>query len=176
MMTDNSDSISQENNEQSVQSESQDSVQNNDINDVLEREKSYSQKQRKRAQIAEAELEKIRARQAKLEEESLAEQNKFKELWEKDKDDAAWARDYKKTRHTSLLERIPEEKREKFNNLGIDQLEAVVEEFYKPESKEPMKKVPGQVDVKLPDKSYAEMTDSERRAYHTSVVEKSIKR
>ena len=78
MLEENSGSEPQENIEQSAQTGSQDSVQDSGDN-INSQEKVYSQKQRKRAQVAEAENEKLKARIKKIEEDSLAEQGKFKE-------------------------------------------------------------------------------------------------
>ena len=169
MLEEQSGSESQEKIEQDVQTESQDSGQN--TNDTLNQEKAYSQKQRQRAQKAEAELEKMNARNKKIEEDSMVEQNKFRELWEKDKVDAEWARGYRQDRRASLLKEIPEAKREKFEkmNLGLEALEAIVEEI-STTPKETMKAVPGQVAVPSLNKPYQDMTTQERKDYHTQVL------
>ena len=169
MLEENSDSTSQVNVEQDVQTDTQESGQQS--NDALNQEKAYSQKQRQRAQKAESELEKVIARNKKIEEDSMVEQNKFKELWEQDKDDAEWARGYRKDRKASLLEKLPEDKREKFQkmNLGLDALEAIIEEI-SVAPKETMKAVPGQVDTPVLNKPYKEMSEQERKAWHTQVL------
>ena len=169
MLEENSGSESQENTEQVAQSDAQDSGQN--LTDSLNQEKHYSQKQRQRAQKAEAELEKMIARNKKIEEDSMVEQNKFKELYERDKIDAEWARDYKKSKKATLIEKLPEDKRDKFKSLDLISLEAVVDEFFNAQtSKETMKAVPGQVNTPQLKKPYGEMTDEERRAYHGQIV------
>ena len=169
MLEENSGSTSQEAKEQDVQTDTQDSGQQS--NDALSQEKFYSQKQRQRAQKAEAELEKMTARNKKIEEEAMVEQNKFKELWEQDKGDAEWARGYRKDRRASLLTKLPDDKREKFEkmNLELDALEAIVEEI-SVTPKETMKAVPGQVDTPTMDKPYKEMSEQERKAWHTQVL------
>ena len=169
MLEEQSGSESQGNVGQEAQTESQGSGQ--DYTEALNQEKSYSQKQRQRAQKAEAELEKMIARNKKMEEDSMIEQNKFKELYERDKADAEWARGYKKDRKASLLESLPEDKREKFKNLDLMALEAVAEELVQSKpSTEVMKAVPGQVNTPSLEKPYGEMTDAERRAHHASVI------
>ena len=169
MLEEQSGSESQEVVEQDVQTDTQESGQN--LTDTLNQEKVYSQKQRKRAQMAESELEKLKARNQKMEEDSMVEQNKFKELWESDKTDAQWAREYKKDRIASLLEQLPEDKREKFKNLDLMSLEAVVEELSEAKAaKETMKAVPGQVTTPVTNKPYGEMTETEKRAYHEQVI------
>ena len=171
MLEEQSGSQPQENVEQDVQTDTQGSGQ--DLTDSLGQEKAYSQKQRQRAQKAEAELEKMVARNKKMEEDTLVEQNKFKELYERDKGDAEWARGYRKDRKASLLEKIPEDKREKINkmNLNLDALELFVEEMTDTNSsKETMKAVPGQVTTPTINKSYGEMSEEERRLYHSQVM------
>ena len=169
MLEEKSGSESQVNSEQDVQTGTQESGQ--DLTDALNQEKSYSQKQRQRAQKAEAELEKMIARNKKIEEDAMVEQNKFKELWEQDKSDAEWARGYKKNRKASLLESLPEDKREKFMNLDLVALEAVAEELSGAKgNKETMKAVPGQVTTPTINKSYGEMSEEERRLYHSQVM------
>ena len=164
-------SISPDNVEQSAQTDSQASDQNVNI-DSLNQEKNYSQKQRQRAQKAESELEKMKARNKKMEEDSMVEQNKFKELWEQDKNDAEWARGYKKKRKASLLESLPEDKREKFSKmkLSLDALETIVEELGSTKTAETMKAVPGQVSTSVPTKPWGDMTDAEKRAYYTQAA------
>ena len=90
MLEENSGSMPQENQGQDVQPDA--SVDTQDYKESFNQEKAYSQKLRSRAQSAESELEKLKARNKKMEEDSLIEQNKYKELWEKDKTDAQWAR------------------------------------------------------------------------------------
>lgn len=166
MLEENSGSAPQDNTGQEVQPES--SVDAQDYRDSFNQEKVYSQKLRTRAQTAESELEKLKARNKKMEEDNLVSQNKYKELWEKDKTDAEWARDYKKIQREKILDSIPEEKREKFEkmNLKFDALQAIAEEFATKEPAPTMKAVPGQVGVPQTDKPYSEMNDQERRAYY----------
>lgn len=171
MLEENSGSMPQENQGQDVQPDA--SVDTQDYKESYNQEKAYSQKLRSRAQSAESELEKLKARNKKMEEDSLIEQNKYKELWEKDKTDAQWARDYKKIQRAKLLESIPEDKREKFEkmNLKFDALQAIAEEFATSKPAETMKAVPGQVGVPQTDKPYSEMSDKERRAFYEAAAQ-----
>jgi hypothetical protein len=171
MLEDQSGSTPQENIEQDVQTDTPGGDQNID---TLNQEKAYSQKQRKRAQSAESENEKLKARMKKIEEDALAEQGKFKEMWERDKDDAEWARGYRTDRKASLLEKIPEEKREKIKNmdLRLDALEVIAEQYTEATpAKETMKAVPGQVDTPNMSKPYKDMTEQERKKWHTQVID-----
>ena len=170
MLEDQSGSTSQENIEQDVQTDSQSGDQNLE---ALSQEKLYSQKQRKRAQMSEAENEKLKARLKKMEEDALAEQGKFKEMWERDKDDAEWARTYKKSKKASLLEKIPEDKREKFKTWGIDQLETYLEDTTNSHGTETMKKVPGIINPPKMTKPFNEMNELEKKAYHESIINAS---
>lgn len=174
MLEENSGSESQVM-EQDAQTES--SVDGTDYRESFNQEKAYSQKMRARAQQAEAELQKLKARNKKIEEDSLIEQNKYKELWEKDKTDAEWARGFKKTQRAKLLDSLPEDKREKFENMNLkfDALQAIVEEFSAQKKSVSMKAVPGQVGVKQPEKPYSEMTEKEKRAYYEAVAMSRIK-
>ena len=168
MLEDASGSQSQDNQEQIAQTESTEVDQKN--ND-LDQEKSYSKKQRQRAQAAEAENEKLSARLKKLEEDQLAEQNKFQELWERDKEEAEWARNFKKTRKSELLERLPEEDRADFENLYVEALGKVVKRFETLETKkEVMKSVPGGVNPKIKGKDFTQMSDSEKRENWDQIV------
>ena len=171
MLEEQSGSNPQENTGQEAQPET--SADTQDFKDSFNQEKAYSQKMRYRAQAAESELEKLKARNKKMEEDSLIEQNKYKELWEKDKTDASWARDFKKNQRAKILNSIPEDKREKFEkmNLKFDALQAIAEEFATNKPSETMKAVPGQVGVPQTDKPYSEMTEPERRAFYEAAAQ-----
>ena len=82
-----------------------------------------SKKYRKRAQDAEKALEKIKTDAKSKEEKALAEQGKFEKLWERDKADAEWARDYRENRKATLIERHPEEDRERLSKFNLEDLE-----------------------------------------------------
>lgn len=64
---------------------------------------------------------------------------------------------------------MPEDKREKFTNLDLTSLEAVVDEFVSV-PKEPSRELRGRVSTPKIDKSYDEMTDNERRQWHEDVM------
>jgi len=167
MLVENSGSQPQDNQEQPAQTESAAADQSNVD---LDQERSYSKKQRQRAQAAEAENEKLTARLKKLEEDQLAEQNKFQELWERDKDEAEWARNYKKSRKSELLDRLPEEDRADFENLNVEALSKVVKRLEKSDKKEIMKSVPGGVNPKVKGKDFTQMTDQEKRENWDQIV------
>lgn len=153
-----------------VSDEQQGSDENVDYKSLYQAEVQNSKKQRAAKQKFESELTTLATKNKAQEEKRLVEQNKYKELWENDKTEAEWARGYKADRHVKLLERLPEDKREKFEkmNLGLDALEAIVDEFSS--KKETMKAVPGQVSTPTTNKPYNDMSDQERRAWHTEVL------
>ena len=167
MLVENSGSEPQDNQEQIAQTESTEVDQNSVDTD---QEKLYSKKQRQRAQAAEAENTKLNARLKKLEEDQLAEQNKFQELWERDKEEADWARNFKKTRKSELLERLPESDRADFENLNIEALSKVVKRLEHTEKKEIMKSVPGGVNPKIKGKDFTQMSDQEKRENWDQIV------
>ena len=142
-----------------------------DYKALYQAEVQNSKKQRAAKQKYESEWPTLTTTAKADEEKRLVEQNKYKELWEKDKSEAEWARTYKADRHAKLLERLPEDKREKFSNLDLNSLEAVVDELAtKP--KEVVKAVHGQIDSPKMDKPWKDMNDKERRAYHDSLMSK----
>jgi|TARA_A100001201_G_scaffold142312_1_gene140142 hypothetical protein len=142
---------------------------NVDYKSLYMAEVQNSKKQRAAKQEYKSELEKIATNAKAREQEQLVEQQKFKELWEKDRNDAEWARNYKADRHSKLLDKLPEDKREKFTNLDLTSLEAVVDEFVSV-PKEPSRELRGRVSTPKIDKSYDEMTDNERRQWHEDVM------
>ena len=101
-------------------------------NDKLKAERAYSQKQRNRAQDAETRLAKLEKSLAKAEEVKLKEKEDFKALYEKASSDIdsltanadKWNK-YEEIRRGSLLEKHPEEDREKLSKLDLDSLEYV---------------------------------------------------
>ena len=85
MLTEAQDtSTVQENQEQDVQTVVQTETQNPD----LANERAYAKKQRMRAQAAEEELAKLREEAKASKEKALAEQGKYKEMYESLKKDA----------------------------------------------------------------------------------------
>ena len=95
-----------------------------------------SKKYRKRAQDAEAELQKVKDSLNKLQEDKLKEKEDFKTLYEQNEakindltaNADKWAK-YESTKRETLLESIPEEKREKYSNLDLEILEDLTKEF-----------------------------------------------
>ena len=142
--TENNDPVSDE------QSTSDEGV---DYKALYQAEVQNSKKQRAAKQKYETQLNELSLKAKQEEEARMVEKEKYKELWEKDKSDAEWARGYKADRHAKLLERLPEDKRAKFENLDLTSLEAVVEEFVESKPQEVVQKVHGRVSTPKPNKS-----------------------
>ena len=69
----------------------------------------------------------------------------------------------------SLLEKIPEDKREQYQNLDVPMLRNIVEDFYTNQNSNPQPK-PGasrQVEINKP---YAQMTEEERKIWHNQTL------
>ena len=168
LLEDNSQDTGIENDQTDQQTASDEQV---DYETLYKQEVQNSKKQRAAKQKYESELQKHQVAQKKKEEASMIEQNKFKELWEADKKDAEWARSYKEARHAKLLERLPENKRDKFENLDLTSLEAVVEEFVIPGNKEVIKPVHGTTKTPAMNKPYDQMNESERKTWFKETLE-----
>ena len=103
-----------------------------------------SKKYRKRAQDAESQLAKLNKKLEAQENVKLKEKEEFKTLAEKLEAENTSLNSYKdkyeglvEKRRTVLLEKIPESKREQFNNKDLDVLEFMVSELGSKSSNEP---------------------------------------
>ena len=127
-----------------------------------------SKKYRSRAQDAEARIAEMEKKFAKAEEKKLKEKEDFKSLYEKVSSEnetlssvaEKWTK-YEETKRASLLEKHPEEDRESLVNLPLDTLEFVTNKINNTKPNAP--EVIGRSKVALPDKSWGDMTDDERR-------------
>lgn len=110
--------------------EVQEEIVNPELAEIIAESKKY----RKRAQTAEAENEKIKAKQEEARQEALEAQNKWQELAEERKTQIEslqvradeWD-NYKSTRRDSLLEKLSDDDKELFGELPISKLEKIVE-------------------------------------------------
>jgi hypothetical protein len=137
-----------------------------------------SKKYRKRSQDAEARLAKLESQLAKAEEAKLKEKEDFKTLYEKTSDEMKtykaqadkWA-SYEEVKREALLNSVPEDERETMSKLDLETLEYVTNKVsnIKPNISE----VAGHARVKEVQKPYSEMTDAERRANWTNIVNQS---
>ena len=133
-----------------------------------------SKKYRKRAQDAEARLAKMESSLKKAEEEKLKEKEDFKTLYEKVASEnetlssttaAKWTQ-YEEGRRTSLLERHPEEDRERLEKLDLETLEFVTSKISNTKPNAPQ--VIGRSKDVATNKSWGDMDDNEKRAYYES--------
>ena len=72
---------------------------------------------------------------------------------------------YESTRRNALLEKHPEEDRERLANLDLDTLEYVTDKIDNTKPNAP--EVVGTSKNIVPDKKWGDMTDAEKRAYYT---------
>ena len=131
-----------------------------------------SKKYRKRAQDAEARLTKLEKNLAEAEEAKLKEKEDFKTLYEKASskidnltETANKWNNYEGTRRNALLEKHPEEDREKLSSLDLDTLEYVTNKIDNTKPNAP--EVVGTSKNIVPDKKWGDMTDAEKRAFYT---------
>ena len=145
-------------------------------NSLLEKEKDYAKKMRHRAQEAEKKLQSYEAEMNKQKEAQLAEQGKFREMYEDLKTkSSAWENDsieyqkFMRAEKETLLSSLPEEDREVFKDLGLTQLKKVVGKVNV--KTEAPKVVHGELNPNMTtNKTFNEMTDAERERWHQSVL------
>ena len=161
-------------NEQVAQSNSSD--ENVDYKALYNEEISNSKKQRKGKQDFQAKYESLVEAQKTAEEEKMIADGKLKEVIDAQK---AELKSYKLAKEEldslkasemkSLLEKIPEDKREQYQNLDVPMLRNIVEDFYTNQNSNPQPK-PGasrQVEINKP---YAQMTEEERKIWHNQTL------
>ena len=127
-------------NETVVDSDTENVTQESAQNEYIAESKKY----RKRAQDAESQLNDLKSKLQNQENEKLKEKEEFKTLYEKvslenenlSKQAGKW-KTYEETRKAQLLEQLPEDKREQFNNKDIETLELVVSTITKQTNVEP---------------------------------------
>jgi hypothetical protein len=114
-----------------------DSGTENVVQEVAQNEHiAESKKYRKRAQDAETQLAKLNKKLQSQENDKLKEKEEFKTLAEKLEAENTSLNSYKEQyeslvekRKNALLEKLPEDKREQFNNKDLDVLEFMVSEL-----------------------------------------------
>ena len=161
-------------NEQVAQSNSSD--ENVDYKALYNEEIANSKKQRKGKQDFQSKYEALIESQKVAEEEKMIADGKLKEVIDAQK---AELKSYKAAKEEldslkasemkSLLEKIPEDKREQYQNLDVPMLRNIVEDFYTNQNSNPQPK-PGasrQVEINKP---YAQMTEEERKIWHNQTL------
>jgi len=126
-------------NETVVEKDTENVAQESAQNEYIAESKKY----RKRAQEAESQLSKLQKQIENQENTKLEEQKKYQELADKYKSQLDEVSPFKEKyevmyeqRKNALLERLPEEQRDKFSNKDIDVLEFMVSEL-KTKAQEP---------------------------------------
>ena len=139
-----------------------------------------SKKYRKRAQDAETRLAKLEKSITIAETEKLKEKENFKALYDKEfsknesltANAAKWNK-YEETKRETLLENHPEDERETLSNLDLETLEYVTNKINNTKPNAP--EVIGASKHNVPDKSWKDMTDTERRAFYTHKANQGIR-
>ena len=142
-----------------------------------------SKKYRKRAQDAESRLAEYDKKFAKQEENKLKEKEDFKALYEKVSSDNSnltanaekWAK-YEETRRNSLLEKHPEDDREKLSNLDLDTLEFVTNKINNTKANAPEVAGNPRQDYKKPPQDWTKLSAQERRDNWDNIVKDTIER
>lgn len=163
-------------NEQVAQSNSSD--ENVDYKALYNEEIANSKKQRKSKQDFQAKYESLMEAQKLENEEKMIADGKLKEVIDAQK---AELKSYKAAKEEldslkasemkSLLEKIPEDKREQYENLDIPVLRSIVDDFYSNKASANPQPTPGvsrQVEL---DKPFSEMTKEEKRQNWGNILE-----
>ena len=160
--------------EQVAQSNS--SEENVDYKALYNEEIANSKKQRKSKQDFQAKYESLMEAQKLENEEKMIADGKLKEVIDAQKAEIKSLKGHseelanlKASDKKSLLEKIPEDKREQYQNLDVPMLRNIVEDFYTNQNSNPQPK-PGasrQVEINKP---YAQMTEEERKIWHNQTL------
>ena len=166
-----------ENNTQMSEENSQnDNIQTSeDVKDYKElylKEVENAKNQRNLKQKFRNENEKFKSKQEERREKEMSVQELNSELTAKTKSYEEQLTTYKERdeiEKKELLEKLPEEDREDFSNLSLIQIKKVVKRLTqaKPET---LKEVHGAVKTVTLDKPYSQMTEAEKRVWHSQVL------
>jgi len=161
--------------EQSAQANNSD--EKLDYQALYNEEIANSKKQRKGKQDFQAKYESLVEAQKTAEEEKMIADGKLKEVIEAQKAEIKSLKGHseelanlKASDKKSLLEKIPEDKREQYENLDIPVLRSIVEDFYAKQSSSNPQPTPGasrQVEINKP---YAQMNEEERKIWHNQTL------
>ena len=161
--------------EAAVDSGTENVTQDNAQNEYIAESKKY----RKRAQEAESQLAAIQKKLEAQENAKLKEKEEFKTLSEKLEAENSELKVYKdnyealvEARKTSLLEQLPEDKREQFNNKDLDVLEFMVSELASKTPNEPQ----ARATVKSKAKPYSQLSVEEKKQNWADIVRSFTKK
>ena len=156
-------------NETVVDSGTENVTQDNAQNEFIAESKKY----RKRAQEAESQLAAIQKKLEAQENAKLKEKEEFKTLSEKLEAENSELKVYKdnyealvEARKNSLLEQLPEDKREQFTNKELDVLEFMVSELSSKTANEPQ----ARATVKSKAKPYSQLSVEEKKQNWADIV------
>ena len=159
--------------EQGTENVAQESAQNEYI--------AESKKYRKRAQDAETQLAKLNKKLESQENAKLKEKEEFKTLAEKFEAEVDSLSPYKEKyealveqRKASLLEKLPEDKREQFNNKDLDVLEFMVSELSSKTPNEPT--VRGTVKAKTVVDDWGKMSQTDKKKHWKDIISSYTKK
>ena len=154
--------------EQVAQSNS--SEENVDYQALYNQDVNNSKKQRKGKQDFQAKFESLMEAQKLENEEKMIADGKLKEVIEAQKAELKSLKSskdeldtLKASEMTSLLEKIPEDKREQYQNLDIPMLRSIVNDFYSNQSSNNPQPTPGSTRETKIDKPLSQMTAQEKR-------------
>jgi len=133
-----------------------------------------SKKYRKRAQDAESRLAKLERKLSKAEEAKLKETENYKALYDKEfsKNEGLaakaekWA-NYEEGRREELIVKHPEGERDYLSTLDLKTLEYVTNKINNNAKPNNAPEIVGASKNNVPEKSWSDMTDEEKRAYYT---------
>lgn len=158
-----------------VDNGTENATQDNAQNEFIAESKKY----RKRAQEAETQLATLEKKLQSQENAKLKEKEEFKTLAEKFEAEVDNLSPYKdkyealvEKRKTSLLDQLPEDKREQFNNKDLDVLEFMVSELASKTPVEPQ----ARGTVKSKAKPLSELTPDEKKANWGQIINSYIKK
>ena len=134
-----------------------------------------SKKYRRRAQEAENKLADLEKKLQDQETLKLKEKEEFKTLYEKvsleneslSKKAKQW-QTYEENRKTSLLEQLPEDKREHFKDKELDVLEFMVSELGSKTTNEPTAR--GTVKAKSPIEGWSKMSQGDKKKHWKDII------
>ena len=142
-----------------------------------------SKKYRKRAQDAENRLVELEKKFKEQEEAKLKEKEDFKALYEKVSSENSsltsnaekWAK-YEETKRESLLDKHPEDDREKLSKLDLDTLEYVTNKINNTKANAPEVAGNPRKNYKTPPKDWTKLSQSELRENWDDIVKDAVER
>ena len=162
-------------NEQVAQSNSSD--ENVDYKALYNEEITNSKKQRKSKQDFQAKYESLMEAQKTAEEEKMIADGKLKEVIDAQKSEIKSLKNHseelanlKASETKSLLEKIPEDKREQYENLDLTMLRNIVEDFYSNQSSNNPQPTPGATRETKVEKPLSKMSAQEKRDNWNKIV------